>query len=163
MSSSSPEATLGNLKRSALGWLGRREFSRHGMQQRIYRRFPDADAADVEEVLQWLEAQNYLNDARFGAMLIRYRVGRGQGPLRVRQALQAEKITSELMDNLLAEADIDWFAQAVDTHQRRFENRPAEDQREKARQLRFLQYRGFTAEQCYAALEEHKRRMQNDE
>lgn len=157
MSSFSTDATLGNLKRSALGWLGRREFSRHGMQQRLYRRFPSAEVDDVEEVLQWLEAQRYLDDERFGAMLIRYRVGRGQGPMRVRQALQAEKITAELIEQLLAEADIDWFAQAVDVHQRRFAYKFATEAKEKARQLRFLQYRGFTAEQCYAALAEHQR------
>jgi len=156
------DATLNNLKRASLGWLGRREFSRHGMQVRILRRFPDAEPANVESVLAWLEEQNYLNDGRFGAMLIRYRVGRGQGPMRVRQALQAEKLASDLIEQLLAEADIDWFAQAIETHQRRFANKLAADAKEKARQLRFLQYRGFTAEQCYGALEAHRHELQGD-
>lgn len=163
MQPAATDATLNNLKRAALGWLGRREFSRYGMQERIYRRFADAAPADVEHVLTWLEEQNYLNDKRFGAMLIRYRIGRGQGPMRVRQALQAEKLASDLIEQLLADADVDWFSQAIETHQRRFANKPATDAKEKARQLRFLQYRGFTAEQCYGALEAaQQRQLQSD-
>lgn len=163
MAAAPPEATESNLKRSALGWLGRREYSRHGMQQKIYQRFKDAEPKLVEDVLLWLEELNYLNDERFGGMLLRYRVGRGQGIMRVRQALQQEKLDNHLIEQLIEEADIDWFEHAFESHQRRFEHKPITDPKEKARQLRYLQYRGFTAEQCYAAIEQHEQQYREQD
>lgn len=156
MSTASTDATLTNLQRAALGWLGRREFSVKGMRERIYRRFPDAEPGDVSQTLEWLLEQNYLNDERFGGMLFRYRVGRGQGKIRVRQALQQEGLSPELIERIFDEAQIDWFEHAFDTHQRRFANHPITDNKDKARQLRFLQYRGFNAEECFSAIERHQ-------
>lgn len=156
MAKASEDATLANLKRAALGWLGRREFSVKGMRERIYRRFPDANSVDVTHTLEWLLEQNYLNDERFGGMLFRYRVGRGQGKIRVRQALQQEGLSVELIETLFDEAEVDWFEHAFDIHQRRFANKPITDNKEKARQLRFLQYRGFAADECFAAIEAHQ-------
>src|SRR5690625_2096383 len=154
------EVSLATLKRAALGWLGRREFSVKGLRERIYRRFPEASSEDVEHTLAWLAEQNYLNDERFGGILLRYRLGRGQGIMRIQQALRQEGLSDERIQKLLDEAQVDWFEHAVETHQRRFANKPITDQREKARQLRFLQYRGFTAEQCYAAIEAHEQALQ---
>lgn len=155
MTKSSETATLANLKHFALGRLGRRELSIKGVNERIYRRFPEADPADVLLTLEWLQEQNYLNDERFGGVLFRYCLNRGQGRIRIRQALQKEGLSAELIERLFDEADVDWFAHAFETHQRRFVNKPVTDDREKARQLRFLQYRGFSADECFSALEEH--------
>lgn len=157
--STDTDATPANLKRAALGWLGRREFSIKGMRERIYRRFSDAEPDDVDHTIEWLLEQNYLNDERFGGMLFRYRVGRGQGKIRVRQALRQEGLSADLIEKLFDEAEVDWFEHALDIHQRRFENRPFTDDKEKARQLRFLQYRGFSADECFAALEAHEQRL----
>ena len=52
----------------------------------------------------------------------------------------------------LDQAECDWFALARETHARRFRQPPA-DRKEKARQLRFLQSRGFDAEQSFNALD----------
>lgn len=155
MTKPSEKVTLANLKHFALGRLGRRELSIKGITERIYRRFPEADPDDVVITLEWLQEQNYLNDERFGGVLFRYCLNRGQGRIRIRQALQKEGLSAELIERIFDEADVDWFTHAFETHQRRFVNKPIIDDREKARQLRFLQYRGFTAEECFFALDEH--------
>jgi regulatory protein len=47
---------------------------------------------------------------------------------------------------------VDWAATARELRRRRFGVSPPGDYPERARQARFLQYRGFTAEQIRAAL-----------
>ena len=86
-------------------------------------------------------------------MLVRSRIERGQGPLRIRQALQQSGIGDVLAEQAMADADCDWFSLAGETCRRRFGGAPPVDIKDKARRLRFLQYRGFTADQCFEALD----------
>ncbi|WP_111656252.1 regulatory protein RecX [Isoalcanivorax indicus] len=140
------------LRSSALNMLARREFARAELARRLYRKF--GDDAPVEPVLAWLEEMNFLNEARYAGMLVRSHIERGHGLLRIRQTLQQNGIAPALAEQALAEADCDWFALAAETRQRRFGQGAPADIKDKARQLRFLQYRGFTGEQCFAALDE---------
>ena len=71
--------------------------------------------------------------------------------MRIRQELQQRGVASELIESALQETEVDWFALAREVRARRFRQYP-QDQKEKARQLRFLQGRGFDAEQSFAAL-----------
>jgi regulatory protein len=61
-----------------------------------------------------------------------------------------------IQDDLLAAAvevsDIDWLALARDVAERKFGNRPAKEQKDKAKRMRFLQYRGFNFDQIKYAL-----------
>jgi len=139
------------LRRAALNWLARRDYSRHELAGRLHRRF--GDQAPVEPLLDWLEEQNFLNEQRFAEAFVRSRIDRGQGALRIRHELQQRGLPESLIDQTLAEAECDWFELARQVHQRRFDCGPGRDQKEKARQLRFLQQRGFSAEQSWKALE----------
>lgn len=140
-----------DMRRAAMNWLARRDFAREEMAGRLRRKF--GEAAPVEAVLQWLEEQGFLDEARFAHAFVRSRVERGQGELRIRQALSRRGIPDAVMDEALEAQDCDWFALARSVHQRRFRRGPGADRKEKARQLRFLQYRGFSSEQCFAAVE----------
>lgn len=146
-----PQARAAEMRRVALGMLGRREYARAELQQRLTRRF--GEDAPVGALLDWLEAQRFLDDTRYAGMLVRSRIERGQGPLRIRQALQQNGVGNLLAEQALAEAGCDWFALAAETCRRRFGAGPPADLKDKARRLRFLQYRGFTADQCFEALD----------
>ena len=138
------------LRRAALGWLARRDFSRHDLAARLARKFPDEDP---EPVLRWLEAENFLNDERFAEVYFRSRLARGHGPVRIRHDMRQRGLDEELIDARFRAQSPDWFALASQVRQRRFGAPPASgDQREKSRQLRFLQYRGFNADQSFHAL-----------
>ncbi len=139
------------LRRAALNWLARRDYSRHELAGRLYRRF--GDQAPVAPLLDWLEEQNFLNEQRFAEAFVRSRIGRGQGELRIRHELQQRGLPEALIDETLAGAECDWFELAREVQQRRFSFGPGGDRKEKARQLRFLQQRGFSAEQSWKALE----------
>ena len=143
-----------DLRSTALNMLGRREFARAELAQRLRRKF--GDDAPVESVLDWLEDMNFLNDERYAGMLVRSRIERGHGALRIRQTLQQQGIATVLAEQAISEAEqggCDWFALAADLRRRRFGDAPPADIKDKARQLRFLQYRGFTGDQCFAALD----------
>lgn len=140
-----------DMRRAALNWLARRDYSRHELSSRLLRRF--GDDAPVEPLLAWLEECNFLNETRFAEAFVRSRIGRGQGELRIRHELQQRGLPEPLIEQALAEAECDWFELAREVHQRRFGRGPGDDQKEKARQLRFLQQRGFSAEQSFAALD----------
>ena len=147
-------ASEADLRSTALNMLGRREFARAELAGRLRRKF--GDGAPVEPVLDWLEEMNFLNDPRYAGMLVRSRIERGQGALRIRQVLQQQGIASDLAEQAITDAEeggCDWFALAADLRRRRFGATPPADMKEKARQLRFLQYRGFTGDQCFAALD----------
>lgn len=139
------------MRRAALNWLARRDYSRHELAGRLRRRF--GDGAPVEPLLAWLEENNFLNEERFAEAFVRSRIGRGQGELRIRHELQQRGLPEALIEQALDEAECDWFELAREVHQRRFHSGPGKDQKEKARQLRFLQQRGFSGEQCWKALE----------
>lgn len=109
-------------------------------------------SAQIEAVLDWLEERDFLNDKRCASLYVRSHIERGHGVLRIRQELVYKRgLAAELVEDKLLESGCDWFELAASVLARRFHKPPATP-KEKARQLRFLQARGFSAEQCYHAL-----------
>ncbi len=137
-------------KRTAVELLARREHSRLELQRKLAARgFPEGV---IVPALDALEQSGVLAAARFTESFIRSRLAKGQGPVRIRAEL-AERGVAEQAAELLRGSDIDWLATARDARRKRFGAEPPRDFRERARQARFLQYRGFTADQVRAALE----------
>ena len=144
-------ADAAELRRAAMNWLARREYSRHEITQKLEKKF--GEDVEAEPVLLWLEDKNFLNDERYVDIFLRMSVERGHGLLRIRQDLKRRGIDKHLLEEKIESLEVDWFEKASETRQRRFGVKPdPQNQKEKARQLRFLQYRGFTAEQCFNAL-----------
>lgn len=138
------------LRQRAVGLLARRDHARKELENKL--RSKAESAAALEAVLTWCEEHDFINDRRFAGFFVRSRIERGHGPLRIRQELRQKGVLAEFIDTALAEAKADWFALAQEVRQRRFRTYP-QDQKEKAKQLRFLQGRGFDAEQSFAAFD----------
>jgi regulatory protein len=148
-----------SLKARALQWLAQREHSRLELQRKLLRlaRQRAADEAqdaidgasapdsepEVEALLDWLVAHRYLCDERFvesrvNARSIRY------GNLRIRQELGQH---GAALDSAAAERLKDSeLARARDVWLRRYGSSPAGSAHERARQMRFLAGRGFSAD-----------------
>ena len=165
------------LRHQAMSWLAQREFSRHELSEKLQRKFfapRRGDAADKEDVettsrkqssdlidatLIWLEARQFLSDERCARLYVRSHIERGHGPLRIRQELVFQKgLNAELVESALQAIECDWQLLATDILAKRFRGTPT-SVKEKARQLRFLQQRGFTSDQCYRALSSRKREI----
>lgn len=127
----------------AVGLLARREHSWRELERKLGQRGYPADA--IRGALERLLAAGYQSDARFGEMLVRSRVARAYGPLRIRAELSRHGLDDALIDTLLhaAEQDSDWLQLATDLLRRHYRGKPANSYRERGKRAQFLQRRGF--------------------
>jgi regulatory protein len=137
--------------RAAVELLARREHSRRELVRKLVARgFPDGVVATV---LDELERTGALANARFTDSFVRSRIAKGQGPQRIRAELAQRGILESAADEGLAAAEVDWLAAIRAVRAKRFGAELPRDYAERARQARFLQYRGFDSAQIRAALE----------
>jgi len=144
------EADERTVRTAALALLAGRDFGRAELARRLARRGYPAQL--VAAVVEALVAERLLSESRFVEQFIRQHAGRGHGPVRIRAELRERGTAQDEVEAGLEAATEDWVALARDTRRRRFGVSPPGDYAERARQARFLQYRGFTAEQIRAAL-----------
>lgn len=138
-------------RKKAMDFLARREYGREELIGRLGAAGFLTDVA--AEAVAALTADGLQNDRRFAESFVGARAGRGSGPLRIRQALQERGLNTQLIDEVLARFDADWFAHASAVRLKKFGPERPGDFTEKARQMRFLQYRGFDMDQIQHAME----------
>lgn len=119
------------------------------MKRKLAQRGHEEDA--VEHVLDALTDQHYLSDERFVEMFVRSRAERGQGPVRIEHELRDKGVDAALIDAAVDASATHWTMRALAVLSRKFPDAPA-DFPERARRMRFLEYRGFTRKQIAAAL-----------
>jgi regulatory protein len=154
-----------SLRARALQWLAQREHSRVELRRKLMRvaRQRDADVAaaaaasggsadvgqpadpgpEVDALLDWLAAHRYLSEARFVESRVHARAARF-GNRRIAQELAQHgahldgAVAEQLKASELSRARAVW--------QRKFGAAPAADAATRAKQMRFLAGRGFSAE-----------------
>lgn len=100
----------------------------------------------VEQQLLKLTQENLLSDQRFAESYVNYRSKKGFGPLRIKQELKEKGLAEDVIEHIL-EGYEGWQELADEVRVKRFGKSLPKDYKEKARQMRFLQYRGFANEQ----------------
>jgi regulatory protein len=98
--------------------------------------------AEVERTLDELVALGYLSDHRFAHGLVAQRAGRYSARAIAHELRERKVDAGAARDALTALAGVDEVAQARALWQRRF-GVPPRDERDKARQVRFLLARGY--------------------
>lgn len=140
------------IRRRAMDLLARREHGRQELQHKLCQKGLAQDV--VRDVLAELAAEGLLSDERFTEAFIHARCQRGQGPQRIRAELRERGISESLIDACLDERSEQWLEAIRGARQKRFGGRLPQEWSERARQARFLRYRGFTEEQIRACLNE---------
>ena len=137
-------------RRKAMDLLASREYCRRELVTRLGKAGfpPDIAESSVAE----LAGEGLVDDERFAESLLRSRAGRGQGPARIRRELRERGVEAELADRILGESAEDWIELARSVRQKKFGSRQPDTFAKKAKQVRFLEYRGFTHEQVRAAV-----------
>ncbi len=125
--------------------MARREHSKTELQRKLDARGYEAQA--VRTVLDQLEAEQLQNDERFIEAFVHHRTDKGYGPCRIAQELRQRGISDNLLATYIDLNEPAWHERAAVVRQKRFGSELPSDYRERARQSRFLQYRGFTSEQ----------------
>ena len=152
----------------AFYYLSNRELSRYELRQKLLTK--DCDPVAVDALIEEFADKGYQSDERCAAMLIRESIRKGRGKIHIRQALKSAHITlPDSLDALIEQAridsltdgtaladddgeEVDWLRLAVEARTRKYGDSIPTTPKEKARQLRFLQYRGFEMGVCLDAL-----------
>ncbi|HET7198751.1 MAG TPA: regulatory protein RecX [Burkholderiales bacterium] len=106
--------------------------------------------AAVTAALEVLAGEGSVNDERYARNHVAYHAARGQGPVRIAAQLRALGLPQPLIEAAM-DAVPDWAALARAARIRSFGAAAPASWQAKARQARFLQYRGFSADHIRAA------------
>ncbi|WP_201583037.1 MULTISPECIES: regulatory protein RecX [Psychrobacter] len=155
----------------AFYYLSRREYGKAELKQKLLDK--EQDPEKVDALLEEFAEKGYQSDYRTTLMLIRENIRKGRGRGRIKQEFYRKKIAmpgniDELIDMANAESEefsefvddsadnlvdgVDWLKLAVAARTKKYGDDIPTEQKDKARQLRFLQYRGFNTDICFAAL-----------
>ena len=137
---------------AAVRLLAGREHSTEELRRKLVHKGYPPDK--IEPVIQKLAGKRLVSDERFTTSFVHHHAKRGQGPVRIRAALRQQGIADAQVEEALCRAEIDWVQLARQVRRRKFGAGTARSLGERAKQARFLQYRGFDAEQLRAAFRE---------
>lgn len=144
------EAGPDEVRSVALRLLARREFAVAELRGRLVRR--GYAEVIVEQALDALQADGLLDERRFVESFVATRTARGDGPLKLRRQLAERGVPESLIPEYLDGDEGAWLERLEAVRRKRFGAALPESYGEWARQARFLQRRGFSAEQIRRAL-----------
>jgi len=141
-----------------VGLLSRREHSEFELRQKLHTR--EFAASDIDVAIERLFEKDYLSDSRFAISTCRYRANRGYGWRYIANELKQKGVCSTIIQQLQNNCEIDWYLQAELAYNKRFGERCVKDalngQKEKAKRIRFLQYRGFSTDEIFALVNDNE-------
>jgi regulatory protein len=144
------EADERTVRTAGYALLAGRDFSVAEITGRLLRRGYGAQV--VEEAVANLVREGFLREERYAGNFVTRQAGRGRGPMRIRVGLRDKGVARESIEQALGATETDWTQAAREARRRKFGASLPGDARERAKQARFLQYRGFSSEQIRAAL-----------
>lgn len=127
------------LRSYAFALLTRRDYSQAELIAKLNQYAINPE--EVEKLVEELAQNNYQSDQRVAELTLASQLRKGKGLQRIKQALKAKQLDAELITEELQE--VDWLDQAYQLKLKKFGEEVATDPKIKARQIRFLQYRGF--------------------
>jgi regulatory protein len=131
--------------------LARREHSVGELRSKLRAKgFDDGQA--VENELERLCAEGLLSDKRFAEAFVHAHSLRGQGPLRIAAELREREVAVDVIEACIDPQAGLWCELAQSARRKRFGSDVPQEFDERARQARFLRYRGFTEGQIRSAL-----------
>ena len=144
-----------SLKARAIALLSRRDYARTELRAKLLGDRTDADSAkvasaEVDALLDELAALGYLSEARFAQGMVRQKSG-SYSKRAIGASLKARGVDDAAATEALAGVGIDDVDAMVALWRRRFGTPPGND-KEKARQVRFLASRGFSLSAIFKLL-----------
>lgn len=137
-----------SLRVRAMRYLARREHSRAELHAKLQPYVQEGD--DLDAVLDELERRNWLSDVRATAQWVDAKRGRF-GSQRIAHELRQKGIPENLISDAMPRLKETELEAVREVWQRKFGVQP-EDSKEKAKQIRFLQSRGFSMEVIFKVL-----------
>ena len=139
-------------RKKAMDYLARREHSRDELFHKMEKAgFENNVALDAIEELQ---KEGLQSDRRFTEAFISSRISHGKGPTLIRHDLCQRGVRDPMIHEVLSEVEQDWIELARVTREKKFGPDIPVEYKDKTRQMRFLQQRGFEPDQIQAAVGE---------
>ena len=145
-----------SLRARALQYLARREYSRAELRGRLLpyvqtdEDLEQSQSVDLDALLDDLTARGWLSDERAATQLLHAKCSRF-GTQRIAHELRQKGIAEELIGEVLPALKEGELKTAREVWQKKFGALP-QDAKEKARQMRFLQSRGFALDVIFQVL-----------
>lgn len=130
-----------DIRHSAMNLLARREHSRVELARKLHLRYSEYDL--IESALNKLVSDGLLSDERFTEAYVNYRRRLGFGPVRIAAELRERGVGEVLAGRYLNQSERSWIEAALAAKNKKFGHEKAINIEERARQQRFLSYRGF--------------------
>ena len=134
-------------KSVAVRLLSRREHSAFEIRDKLQKR--DFDENEIAQAIVELQQGGWLSDERFAEAYIRMRQLKGFGPIRIAIELNERGVDEIIVDEYLHADDEAWQQTLVQQYRKKYRNKAIADYNDKAKRIRFLQYRGFPLDQIY--------------
>ena len=137
------------IRKKAMDFLARRDYGRDELARKLadkgFRR------SIVDDEIHRLAQEGLQSDSRFAESFVQSRVNQGKGPVRIRADLRQRGIRDGVIETALEEVACDWYELAREERVKKFGEAVPDEFKEKARQMRFLQYRGFEQDHIQSA------------
>lgn len=139
-----------SLRERALKFLAAREHSRLELRRKLA---PHAESVDeLERLLDELTGRKQQSDERYAELRTRI-LSRKYGVGRIEHELRSKGVSDETIEASVIEAKSTEVARARDAWRKRFGSKPT-NSLEKAKQMRFLQSRGYSFSTIRAVFDE---------
>lgn len=139
-------------KSVAVRLLSRREHSAFEIRDKLLKR--DFEESEIEQAITELQQGGWLSDERYAEAYIRMRQLKGFGPVRIAMELNERGVTESIVDDCLHAGDESWQQTLEQQYRKKYKNKSIEDYNDKAKRIRFLQYRGFTLDLIYQVVKD---------
>ena len=137
-------------RKKAMDYLARREHGRVELHGKLTKFGFDDDVA--EDAIARLVDDGLQSEQRFVEAFVQSRINQGKGPARIRADLRQRGVNGNLVDAGLLDVKQDWYKLAREVRLKKFGSGHPPDFKDKARQMRFLQSRGFEPDHIQAAV-----------
>lgn len=140
------------MRKTAFDLLARREHSTQELSRKLASRNFEPDL--IEATVAALVSEGLLDNERFAESFVHSHFQRGQGPQKIRAELRGRGIEDGVIAASLEAPELCWSELARQVREKRFGSEQPANFRERSRQMRFLQQRGFTHEQISGVFRE---------
>jgi regulatory protein len=138
------QPTPRSIRAVAMDLLSRREHSVFELGRKLKQR--EFESNEIDAAIVVLQQDNLQSDSRFVESIVNYRINAGFGPLKIRHELRQKGVDESLVDNFFSSLEVDWNSSMIQQRVKKFGNQIPNEYKEKMKQARFLQNRGFSPE-----------------
>ncbi|PJI34147.1 MULTISPECIES: regulatory protein RecX [Acinetobacter] len=143
-----PGLTGSRLRSYAFAVLTRKEYAKAELIEKLCLYAEDRD--EVLELVEELSRENYQSDQRVAETMLSSQKRKGKGPNQIKMKLKNKKVDTALIAEELKETD--WVQQAYELKVKKYGAEVTKDPKLKAKQIRFLMYRGFEMDTIIKAI-----------